>query len=469
MRAQGDRVFSEKSKMDKRREVPDDVLGQSKNILSVDFGTSALKISILNRNLRTLQSEKEEYPYVILPGEKVEMSPDSIWKALRDTCGRMTAARRETIGLFCFDTYSPSLVLMDENGTALHNVVTHMDRRSRKQSEFIREKMGEDKFQSIAGVYPFTGGISLTTLLWFMQEDKNTIAQTKRIGHLPTFLYKKLTGIWAVDFVNASMMGLYDTVRQSGWSDEILDTFGIPRAWLSDIHMPGEILGNLLPEVAGELGLPADVPVAMGTNDVVAAHAGAGNFRSGQILDTAGSSDMVSILTDKPLLHPKYYVRNAGFKGLWQIYATTCGGFAIDWFYNEFCREMSKDDFYNSLIPEALECIGKTPVTFDPYLAECRQSLERRTASWKGLTLGSTRKEMLASLLDSMQTVLSDTVACASESTGMDSVIKITGGMTADSIMKLKARKFPGYTFEHKDDCCVLGNPVLAHRKTDTM
>lgn len=441
----------------------DGILERSKNILSMDFGTSALKVSVLDRGLKTLQSEKEEYPYVILPGEKAEMSPDVVWHALRSTCGRIDPALRDTIGLFCYDTYSPSLVLMDEDGLPLHNIVTHMDRRSRRQSEFIREKMGEDRYQSIAGVYPFTGGISLTSLLWFMQEAPEVIEKTRRIGHLPTFLYKKLTGVWAIDFVNASMMGLYDTVNQSGWADEILDTFAVPRRWLSDIRMPGEILGTLLSDTACELGLPAGVSVAMGTNDVVAAHAGAGNIRSGQVLNTAGSSDMVSILTDKPVLHPKYYVRNAGRKGLWQIYATTSGGFAIEWFYNEFCSEMPKSEFYDTFIPEALERIGKTPVSFDPYLAEDRQSLERRTASWKGLTLGSSKKEMLASLLDSMQMVLSDTVACAAKNTSMDSTIKVTGGMTADAIMRLKAYKFPGFVFELKDDCCVLGNPVLVH------
>lgn len=434
----------------------------SKYILSLDFGTSALKASILDTDLKTLQSEKEEYPYVLLPGEKVEMEPGEVMRAMKETCGRLDKALRDNVGMLCYDSFSPSLVLMDEEGKPLHNIVTHMDRRSRKESEYICEKMGKERYQAIVGVFPFTGGVSLTSLLWFMKESPELIARVRRIGHLPTYFHKLLTGIWAVDFVNASMMGLYETVKQGDWSDEILDVFDIPRDWLSPIHMPGESLGKLLPAIAAEIGLPEGIPVTMGTNDVVAAHAGAGNDRAGQILNTAGSSDMVSILTDKATLHPQYYVRNAGVRGLWQIYATTSGGFAIEWFYNEFCRDMDKDHFFATFLPEALACREGNPVAFAPYLAEDRQSLERRTASWTGLTLASTRKQMLAALLDSMQTVLADTVAYAAQTTRMDPNIKVTGGMTADAVMRLKAENFPSYAFELKDDCPILGNAILA-------
>ena len=431
-------------------------------ILSVDFGTSTLKASVLDRQLRTLASGKEEYPYILLPGEKVEMSPASLADALRTACGRMDAALRARVGLFCYDSFSPSLMLMDADGKALHNVVTHMDRRSREQSNLICEVMGKERYQSITGVYPFTGGISLTTLLWFMKEMPELVERTEKIGHLPTYFQKMFTGEWAVDLVNASMMGLYDTVRQSGWSEEIIRRFTIPERWLSPIRIPGEWTGNLVPEMAEMMGVPAGIPVAMGTNDVVAAHAGAGNDRAGQILNTAGSSDMVSILTDAPKLNPNYYVRNAGVPGLWQIYATTSGGFAVDWFYKEFCREMDKKEFYETYLPSCLR--GRKPgaIAFDPYLAEDRQSLERRTGAWHGLTLVATRDEMLFALMHSMQKVLADTVALAGRITPLDGVMKISGGFASEAVLELKRAMFAGLEFEMRDDCSILGNAALA-------
>ena len=431
--------------------------------LSIDFGTSSVKLSILDENLATLQSEKEEYQYTLLPGEKVEQDPVALWQAMVTACKRLSPQLRKKVELFCYDTFSPSLVLMDECGELLYPIVTHLDRRSRPQSDYICDVMGKDRYQQISGVYPFAGGISLTTVLWFMKQEPTLCEKVKRIGHLPTYVHKKLTGEWMVDMVNASMMGIYDTVRQNGWSDEILETFGVPRHWLSPIYVPGEALGVLRPQIAADLGLTPGIPVAVGTNDVVAAHAGAGNTRSGQILNTAGSSDMVSILTDKPFLHPGYYVRNAGTPGLWQIYATTCGGFSVDWFRKQFCAEMSAKQFFGEFLPSCLPLCSNNPVAFDPYLAEDRQSLERRLASWRGLSLGTTKAQMLAALLYAMQKVLTDTIAEAAKQTNIDRTIKITGGLADAAIMTLKEKMFDGYTFEQRDDCTILGNAALAY------
>lgn len=430
-------------------------------ILSLDFGTSSLKISILDDNLLTLHSDKETYTYTIRPGQMVEEDPDELLSALTMACGRLPQALRSKIDLICYDSFSPSLVLMDVNGAALSPVITHMDRRSRSQSQRICNEMGAEAYQSISGVFPFTGGVSLTTLLWFMEHEPELMKQTRKIGHLPTYLHHWFTGEWVVDMVNASMMGLYDTVHQSGWSDTILDAFGIPRNLLSPIAVPGSPGGVLTVDAARALGLKSGIPVSVGTNDVVAAHAGAGNNRSGQILNTAGSSDMISILTDRPSLHPGYYVRNAGRPGLWQIYATTSGGFAIEWFQRQFCRELDPTTFYNEYVPKCIALCGDTSVTFDPYLAEDRQSLDHRLAAWHGLGLNSTREEMLSSLLYAMQQVLADVIHLAQKQITMDRVIKVTGGIVNPSMLELKRRVFGNYSFQAVDDCPILGNALL--------
>ncbi len=430
-------------------------------ILSIDFGTSSLKLAVLDDAFAIVRSEKEAYPYIILPGEKVEIDPDALLSALARACMRLPETLRERVDLVCYDAFSPSLMLMDAEGAALYPVVTHMDRRSREQSETICRVMGKERYQSIAGVYPFTGGVSLTTLLWFRQHEPELCQSVHKIGHLTTFLHKYLTGVWSVDFVNASMMGLYDTVRQSGWSDEILSAFDIPMAWLPPIHMPGETLGALRPAAAEPLGLRAGIPVALGTNDAIASQAGAGNSRSGQALNIAGSSDMISVLADKPAPHPGYYVRNAARAGLWQIYATTSGGFAVDWFLKEFCREMGEAEFYGEYLPGCAARALETPLAFDPYLAEDRQSLEHKKAAWHGLSLASTREEMLSALLFGMQKTLRDVLDLAAAHTTMDGTLRITGGF-APTVMPLKRAMFAGYALDFRDDCALLGNAVLA-------
>ena len=430
--------------------------------LSIDFGTSAVKLSIVDESGETRCWAKENYPYILLPGEKVEMDPNELWRALYAAAGKLDPALRQQVEFLCYDTFSPSPVILDRNGDLVYrNIITHMDRRSRPQTAFIDNLVGKDNYMNISGIYPFPGGCSAMTYIWFLQNEPEVYKTAYRVGHLPTYVHKKLTGEWMVDLVNASMMGLYETTTQKGWSDELIRAFGLERSLFGEIYNPGTRFGSLLPEIADKLGIRAGIPVAVGTNDVASAQMGAHNAHAGEMMNTTGSSEMVSILTDKPVVNPESYLRNSALPGIWQIYATTAGGFAIDWFYDQLCREMSKKEFYAYVDKVIEECMDDTSVTFDPYMTGDRQSLEKKTGAWHGLTLEATRDKMLASMLRSMQGVLKKAIDQAAEVQKLSPVIKISGGMATPTYIKLKQHEIPGFEFEIVDDCPILGNVEL--------
>jgi sugar (pentulose or hexulose) kinase len=434
--------------------------------LSVDFGTSSVKMSIVDETLRELQTARATYRYLLLPGSKVEINPDELWKAFYEAASDLDPQLRSKVEMLCYDAFSPSPVFIQESGAlAYPNVITHLDRRSREQCAYIDRHFGRDRYLHIAGIYPFAGGAGVMTLLWLKQNQPECLECTYRIGHLTTYLHKRLTGEWMVDLVNASMLGLYETVTQSGWSRTLLEAFGLDEKWFGLIYAPGTILGELLPEIAGFVGLRSGIPVAVGTNDMAAAQVGAGNEEVGCIMNTAGSSDMVSILTDAPVVNPHYYLRNSALPGMWQIYATTAGGFALDWFHEQFARDFSTEEFYGEFVPRALRDFKDDgEVTFDPYLTGDRQSMEVRSGAWHGLTLAATREEMLAALLKSMNRVLNMTIREAGEVVKLRRVVKLTGGMTADAFVRLKEREMPGFKFEVVDNCTIKGNVALVRR-----
>lgn len=431
--------------------------------LSIDFGTSSVKVSLLDETLAEKQTSQAGYPYIISPGEKNEINPDALLKGLSTSVNALSPDLRQQVEYVCYDTFSPSPVFLKEDGSfAYPAITTHLDRRSRPQGDFIARTFGLEPFLDIVGFYPFAGGAGIMTIIWFAQNQPEVLRNTDRIGHLTTFIHHHFTGRWMVDLVNASMLGLYETTKQGTWSVELLKAFDLDPGWFSEIKIPGTPFGYLRREVAAELGLRAGIPVAVGTNDAAAAHLGAGNKKAGQIINTAGSSDMISILTDQPITNARYYLRNAALPGLWQIYATTCGGFGLEWFYEQFCQDMNKTTFYEEFIPKSLrrwEIDGS--VTFDPYLAEDRQSMEKRTGAWHGLTLATTREEMLAAMLKSMNRVLNATVVEAGKTVNLHREIKVTGGLVSHDLLALKGREIPGFEFDVVTNCTVLGNVEL--------
>ena len=68
-----------------------------------------------------------------------------------------------------------------------------------------------------------------------------------------------LTGRKVCEFTDATTTQFYDP-RRKNWSKEICDALGLPSEILPEIVQPGTQLGNLLPSVAAETGLP-EIPV----------------------------------------------------------------------------------------------------------------------------------------------------------------------------------------------------------------
>jgi xylulokinase len=432
-------------------------------ILAFDYGSSSIKLSIFDHKLSLIRSVSVAYRYHVENNDWVTMDADVLYQSLL-TAVRQLSEFLQGIEIMTFDTFSPSLVLMDERGQALYPVITHLDRRAKAQSKKIQKQMGAQAFQKITGIYPFTGGASVTTMMWFHDNLPAIFDKTCKLGHLNTYIYKKLTGIWATDPVNASMTGAYETITEKGWSGDILREFGIPESKFPDIHQAGTILGKLLPEIAEDMGLKAGIPVVLGSNDAATAQVGAGNNRPGDILNISGSSEMVSILSDQPIVNGKYYLRKSIQPGLWQLYATTIGGFAIEWIRKEMFSDLDQDRFYRELIPTLLVHgnVGSM-VRFLPYLAGDRQSLRRKTGSFTGLTLDSTREDLLLAIFCGINHPIRETISLGSEFLNLNDPLKITGGLSRISkYPEFKVKILGRQQYKVIDDCTIMGSAVLA-------
>ena len=94
--------------------------------LSIDFGTSAVKLSVLDEKGVIKCQSTQTYPYIMLPGEKVELSPERLLSALCTAASQLDPCALSRISFICYDTFSPSLVFMDRNGELVYpNIITH--------------------------------------------------------------------------------------------------------------------------------------------------------------------------------------------------------------------------------------------------------------------------------------------------------------------------------------------------------
>jgi xylulokinase len=210
-----------------------------------------------------------------------------------------------------------------------------------------------------------------------------------------------MTGTKAFDLANASFTGLFGTLTDHAWAQRWCDYFEVDRAWLPPIVAGDTTIGPLRAEVASELGVPAGVPVKLGTADTSSAILAAG-MREGDLLHSVGTTQVLAVLTDKPVPGPQRLTRFLGVgKSYIHVTHNPVGGVALDWVRQLCFREQPEAEFYTRTIAEAL---GRgTRVTLDPpFLGGDRLEIEAHRAAFRDLELTTDRLDLLAALLQAM-------------------------------------------------------------------
>ncbi len=432
-------------------------------ILSADFGTSALKMTVVDESGTFLHSVRCAYECEA-EDMSVQIEAETIYAALHKACSQLGAECLRAIDALVMCVFSPCLIAMDRRGDPLYPAIVHIDRRSYEQAHRALDRIGKETFQRVSGNLPFPGGISCTSIMWLGDNYPSLFKRVYKFGHLNTFLHRRLVGAWIIDPTNASFTGLYETLEEGGWSDVLCDGCGIAGGTLPDIRPCLSLAGYLTRRGAADTGLRQGIPVIVGSNDSSSASFGADAVETGDVLNISGSSEIMNVTVDKPLPNDAYYIRTSVEEGKWLYLSITTGGFATDWFRTVFCSEMTKDDFYGEYMKSVVQRSPKPDVAFAPHLAGDRHSLERRKAAFSGLTLDTSRDDMLLALLVGSYEPLLRLIDQSSMQLTLNRIISWTGGLTNESYRLFKNRVFKDFSFVWKAECSSQGNLKQAKR-----
>jgi sugar (pentulose or hexulose) kinase len=115
----------------------------------------------------------------------------------------------------------------------------------------------------------------------------------------PEWIALRLTGRWQTDATLAVRTGAFDVLRGE-FSSELLDLAGAPSELFPPVQASPARLGQLLPELADDVGLPPSAQVVIaGHDDIVAAY-GAGGAH-GDLIDSGGTAEgLVRIVEAAP-------------------------------------------------------------------------------------------------------------------------------------------------------------------------
>jgi xylulokinase len=433
------------------------------NLLALDIGSSSVKSAMLRDGKIVGRIVRSAFP-TRFEGVRVEVEAQAVLKAVAAAIRQFgsIAKKADAIGL---TVMAPSWVAMNARGDAITPIITHQDRRSVEIARELEQKIGKDRHLQLAGNRPFPGGMSSTTWAWYLKHSPATLKKADLVGHLNTFLHRQMTGARVTDPSNASFMGLYSTLTLAGWNDELCQAVGASPRLLPEIREANQIGGRITAEAARRFGLTAGTPMMVGLMDGSAAMLLAG-ARVGQLVNTAGSTDVLGLCTDRPHPHEKLLTRALGIGRLWMSVSTiAAAGSSLAWAKDQLFADLSIEDFRKLTTRLAARPLDST-VRFEPYLAGERTSIEQRQGAFTGLTLSTTRQEMLSAVIESLAAASAARLPLLSQGgVKMLRKVTVTGGMQG-GLDKVLHRDWPGkWTFKPEEEATLRGLGTMAIRE----
>ena len=442
------------------------------DILAVDVGTTALKLGVFSPELEKRCEVSRRYEAHVYEGGKADIEPEKWWQALRECCAEL-CEHLASVGVISFSVTTPGLTPMAADGTALDRAILFFDGRSHAQARAIRARVGEEKFLRETCNLPVSGGSSLCSILWLRQRRPEVWAAAAKFGHTNTYLVKRATGRWAIDPSTVSITGLYNTARHDlTWNRDVLEAAEIPEDRLPPLMHSHEPAGRILPQVAAELGLPEDCVVLCGGNDAVLAALSGGLAEPGDIANICGTCEITYVCVDRPVSSANFNVRCHAIPNRWvTFFVLNTGGKALEWFHSVFCADVSEQIFFQDYVPSVLaRLFARADLDraeaalpeYVPFLGGSRYSLERMKAAFTGVTLETTRDDLLLAVIRGNALYHGTHLKEVAGLVKLGRTVSTTGGAAKiPGFIQAKQRWTGDFDYRYQDQSSLLGAAML--------
>ncbi len=411
------------------------------HILGLDVGTSSVKAAVLDVDSVEPVGEIARVGYALdQPTPDAATIPaERLWEAVLAAASQAASGQRQIEGVG-FSFFSPGLILLDQRDRPLTPIVTHLDHRSRGEARRIESECGPE-FLATTGNRPLPGGISAVSYAYLVRQQPELARRVRRYLHVDGWLGLQFTAEAAFDLGNACFTGLYNTMGPHAWSPRWCQYFGIEPAWLPEARSGDATLGGLRAVVAERLGVPAGIPVKLGTADTSCAMLAA-RLEVGELLHVVGTTQVLAVRTLHPRPAADHLTRLLGVgDGFVHITHNPVGGVALEWMHALCFHDQTAAEFYKTTIPLAIA--HKTDVKLDPpYLGGDRLQIEEQRAAFRDLTIAHERLDLLSAVLVAMQIQHARAAGVLCEGRPLGRVVLTGGGadIAAQAIPEYRGR-----------------------------
>lgn len=371
----------------------------SELVLGIDIGTSSSRgVLVTAGGAIVARSERAHELSLPAPGWAEHDAEHIWWKDFRAICHELLQQTTQPVVAVCVSGIGPCFLPADEHGDPLRPAILYgIDTRAVREIEDLTRQYGEKEILARCGS-PLNTQSTGPKILWLRRHEPEIWLRTRQLLMASSFIVERLTGEYVLDHHSASQCDpLYD-IHQNCWIDEwaqeIAPDLAMPR-----LLWPSEVAGYVTAAAAQLTGLPAGIPVAVGTIDAWAEALSVGVSEPGDMMLMYGTTMFMVEVQQEALSHPSLWSTTGVFAGT----HTLAAGMATSGALTAWIRRIAGDLPYETLLTEAQQVApGAEGLVVLPYFAGERTPLFDPHARGIicGLTLRHGRGHIYRALLE---------------------------------------------------------------------
>ena len=376
-------------------------------VAGLDVGTNATKCLVCDRQGRVAAHSRQEYALQHPRQGWVEQDPEELWGAVLHTLGQAAAQvrGRGRIAALSLSSQGGTTIVVGEDGQPLRPAISWLDARAGDEGKRIVAELGQEAIYEAAG-WEVSTSLPLLHIAWLREHERETYERAGHYLFVNDFVLSRLTGRRVMDPSDAALTLLYDAERNQ-WDARLCETAGVRWGQLSPIEDSGEPVGALLPEVAAQLGLSADVLVVNGGHDQYCAALGAGVVTDGDVLLSCGTAWVLLAAADRLIRDPQHTFAPGRhvLPGMWGLLCSMpAAGASMEWLVRQVVSGPDDEHPRYDLLDPNLQDPepGAGGLLFLPLLAGI-EAATMKAGLWgtlTGLSLGHTRWDVAQALME---------------------------------------------------------------------
>ncbi len=445
------------------------------SVLGLDVGTTGCKAIAFNLDGKILAQAYREYPLIHPQPGWSELDTNGLWQSvtevLKQVNQHLQANPVEALSVSC---QGEAVTAIDNSGEALCNFTVSFDHRTIPQAQWWQENWGAEKLFKITGM-PLHAMHSINKIMWYKENCPDLYAKVVKFLCVEDFINYKLTGQFTTDWSLAGRTMSFDVLNKC-WSDELLNIAGVDKKLLPAAYPSGTAIGEVLPDIATQLGFQNKVVVATGGHDQPCGALGAGIIEPGIAMNATGTSDVICPAFAQPILSERMLSGNYSCyphvvsSQYVSIAFNLTGGLLLRWYRDTFCdgeqaRAAQKNQSVYEVIIEEASSEIKSLFFLPHFVGAGTPHLDSNSrGALVGLTVDTTKQDISKAVLDSTNFEMKLNIELMNEAgLGIEELRAIGGGARSERWLQMKADTFGlPVTSMRTSEAASLGAAMLA-------